>query len=290
MKIGNIIILVFILIICVLLSILFKPIEGFESHIIPLHIYQTWGTKRLPTKMHECVEKIKTANPEFEHHLFDDAECREFIQNNFESDVVYAYDNLIPGAFKADLWRYCILYKKGGIYLDIKYEPVNGFKFIDCVDKEYFVLERPYMGSDIKVEDELKLINHPNYYNNVYDKIDTTIWKDKLLGLYNALIIVKPNNPILLKCIQQIVHNVKNKTYGHSFIYPTGPGLLGEKYFHGDMSKINDMEMFYSIVGTYIISRNQMILKHYDEYRYEQQKNQKIPYYVDLWINKKIYK
>ena len=30
----------------------------------------------------------------------------EFIKNNYSSDILYAYDNLIPGAYKADLFRY----------------------------------------------------------------------------------------------------------------------------------------------------------------------------------------
>ena len=30
-----------------------------------------------------------------------------------------AYDALIPGAFKADLFRYCVLFIYGGVYADI---------------------------------------------------------------------------------------------------------------------------------------------------------------------------
>ena len=54
--------------------------------------------------------------------------CREFIKNNFDLDILNAYDILKPGAFKADLWRCCILYIYGGIYLDIKYGCFAGFK------------------------------------------------------------------------------------------------------------------------------------------------------------------
>jgi mannosyltransferase OCH1-like enzyme len=79
--------------------------------------------------MQECVDKLKKDNPEFEYHFYDDNQCREYIKDNFNKDVLHAFDKLIPGAFKADLWRYCILYKKGGIYLDIKYQCENNFKF-----------------------------------------------------------------------------------------------------------------------------------------------------------------
>jgi mannosyltransferase OCH1-like enzyme len=79
---------------------------------IPLHIYQTWHSNQLPKYMQECVDKLKKDNPEFEYHFYDDNQCREYIKDNFNKDVLHAFDKLIPGAFKADLWRYCILYKK----------------------------------------------------------------------------------------------------------------------------------------------------------------------------------
>ena len=88
------------------------PIKDTYKSIIPLHIYQTWYTKNLPPKMAECVESLKQDNPEFEHHLYDDLDCRNFIKNNFSEEILQTYDSLIPGAYRADLWRYCILYKK----------------------------------------------------------------------------------------------------------------------------------------------------------------------------------
>jgi mannosyltransferase OCH1-like enzyme len=75
----------------------FKP---YYNSIIPLKIYQTWHTKELPTKMKECVDSLKQNNPRFEHYLFDDNDCREFIKDNFDIAVLNAYDSLIPGAYK----------------------------------------------------------------------------------------------------------------------------------------------------------------------------------------------
>ena len=88
---------------------------------IPLNIFQTYHTLDLPPRMRKSVNKLIKNNPEFTHYLYDDDDCRKFIKNNFPSNVVNAFDKLIPGAYKADLWRYCVLYIHGGIYLDIKY-------------------------------------------------------------------------------------------------------------------------------------------------------------------------
>ena len=65
--------------------------------------------KKSSAKYESCSRNVKKTNPIFEHHLFDDNDCREFIKNNFPEVVLQAYDGLIPGAYKADLWRYCIL-------------------------------------------------------------------------------------------------------------------------------------------------------------------------------------
>ena len=123
--------LLIILIVLIVNKFKINNCENFENQI-PLHIYQTWHTKDLlPPKMRKCVEKLKTDNPEFEHHLYDNKECHHFIKTNFDKRVLNAFNKLKPGAFKADLWRYCILYKKGGIYLDIKYQCEPKFKLID---------------------------------------------------------------------------------------------------------------------------------------------------------------
>lgn len=268
----------------------FDTEDIMKRAVIPLNIFQTWHTKDVPPKMKECVDKLKRANPEFKHYLYDDNECREFIKKNFDSDVLDAFDGLIPGAYKADLWRYCVLYKLGGIYLDIKFEPVDGFKLIELVDKEYFVLDHPYM-ENVSLDNELKLINLPNYYEKVYDNIDTTLWKNKKIGLYNALIVCKPINPMLLDCIQEIVKNVQNKFYGHNAVSPTGPVLLGEKYFKGDMSKIKNINLYHSVNGSYIINKNRIILKHYNGYYgNEHEKYKKNKHYHTLWKEKNIYK
>jgi mannosyltransferase OCH1-like enzyme len=62
-----------------------RPYTFFKpdySPIIPLDIYQTWSTKDLPPKMRERVEILKSQNPRFNHHLYDDNDCREFIKSH----------------------------------------------------------------------------------------------------------------------------------------------------------------------------------------------------------------
>jgi hypothetical protein len=211
--------------------------------------------------MKETVDILKMQNPEFEHHIYSNDDCVEFIKSNFDEKVLDAYNRLIPLAYKADLWRYCILYIYGGIYLDIKYNCIDNFKLINLIDKEHFVKDRP------------------EYFEN----------KD---GIYQALIIAKPKNKLLLECINKIVENVNNNYYGYNELYPTGPGLVGSLYykFYSDRSNVDMM-----FIGDGIITdnANNKILQEYREYRNELQlatDEAKTKRYDDLWRKKEIYK
>jgi len=235
----------------------FEPYKNKTKYDIkiPANIFQTWHTKFLPPKMYKSIQKIKSTNPGFKYYLYDDNDCREFIKTHFEADVLNAYDRLIPGAYKADLWRYCILYKLGGIYLDIKYIPVNNFKFINLLEAEHWTLDN--------------------------DKV----------GIYNALMVCKPNNELLLKAINQIVVNVKTKFYGNCFLEPTGPKLLA-CYFKEE-EKVNfdtkHIVMGHQDYDKYIMFNECTILRCYPGYLSERQTYSKKKHYSVLWKERKIY-
>lgn len=54
----------------------------------------------------------------FERRVFRDAECEAFMLTHFP-ECLPSFRRL-QGAHRADLWRYCVLYVHGGVYLDIK--------------------------------------------------------------------------------------------------------------------------------------------------------------------------
>ena len=254
--------------------------------VIPLHIYMTWHLKDVPPFMKKNLEKLKKQNPEFTFHLYDEEDCRNFIRKNFDSTVLKCYDTLIPKAYKADLWRYCILYKKGGIYIDVKLEPIKNFKFIEVTDKEYLVLDRPYDNINYPSQYDIEFVNSSNYISTISKIKNGTWWKD-YIGLYNALIIVKPKNTLMKQCIDKVCENVKNNEYGYNPLYPTGPGMMGELYFSKNyIEKLKSMELFNTREGTHIISKQKPILRHYKNYRKEQSQER---HHGNLWKKKKIY-
>jgi len=223
-----------------------------------LNLFQTWNSQNLPPKMQNCVNRLKRQNWEFNYHFYDDAECGLFIQKHFDKDVLDTFYRLIPGAYKADLWRYCVLYIHGGIYLDIKFECCDGFKLIELMNQVHYVMDRESM-------------------------IKTHAEPGKIL-VYNGCIVSPSNNPILLNCIQKIVHNVEKKEYGMNALYPTGPGLLGDV-----LGNSFDIDLSFDETQTYILYKNRRILKKYPEYRREQYEQIKTESYQDLWKNRQIY-
>ena len=58
-------------------------------------------------------------NSGWDYRFYSDKDARLFLQTHFPPEVLEAFDALIPGAFKADLFRYCVLFICGGVYADI---------------------------------------------------------------------------------------------------------------------------------------------------------------------------
>jgi len=234
-----------------------KPVpvvaKPYYNITIPFNIFQTWHTKNLSPLMLSAVLKIKRANPRFNHYLFDDNECREFIQKHFASDVLQSYDSLIPGAYKADLWRYCVLFIKGGIYVDMKYAPVNGFKFINLTESEHLVVD-----------------------------IDGHC-------IYNALMVSKPGNQVLFRAIRKVVDNVKNKYYGDTYLSPTGPGLLATIISADDPIVDLKHEANGDENNKLILYKGSPILKSYNGHIKDKIKNSIKDHYAVLWKNRNIY-
>ncbi len=171
----------------------------YNNQIIPKKIFQTWKTNKMETQMINTIKIIQGLNPEYEYKLFTDNECLEFIKNNFGQKITNAFNNLVPGAFKADLFRYCVLYIEGGIYIDCKMIPTIPFRNI------------------IKSNDPCVLVK------NTFEKNSTSI--------YNAFICTEPKNKLFLECINEIVSNSENLIYPQDVFMVTGPSLLYKNYY-----------------------------------------------------------
>jgi mannosyltransferase OCH1-like enzyme len=221
-----------------------------------LSIYQSFQSRNVSFNIKSVINDNISLNPEYNYYLYDDYDCRKFIHDNFNSNVLYAFDKLIPGAYKSDLWRYCILYVNGGVYMDIK------FKIIKPL--------------------------------HTYIKDDTIIFVKDLLNndIYNAIMIAPPKNILFKYAIQEIVNNVKNNFYGNSPLDPTGPRLLGNLIKKHNYTKYITLYLS-SYLSLYLVIKNiktdEIYFQSYILYRYEQSLIQTKKYYAVSWNEKNIY-
>lgn len=169
---------------------------------IPKKIYQTWETSKINTPVLSCLlESVKNNNPDYEYNLFDSLESLDFIEKHFDKEVSEVYQRIIPGAFKADLWRYCVLYIEGGFYCDVDMICLNSFNLL--------------LESDIDLVVPIDLNLNP---------------REGKHNLMNAFIGITPKHPIMKYCIDIVVDNVVNETWFNSDRLPldfSGPGVLG---------------------------------------------------------------
>jgi len=97
-----------------------KPTSFSTSSLIPKIIHQTYFepvTKEKYPNFSRLVESWKQSS--WDYNFYNDEDARTFLSSHFPPEVREAYDALIPGAYKADLFRYCILLIHGGIYADV---------------------------------------------------------------------------------------------------------------------------------------------------------------------------
>ena len=88
---------------------------------IPNRVYQTWKQAALPLALALEVRKFRKMNPDYSFSFFDDRRMAEYMDSNFTGQpILRIFKAVRMPVLKADIWRYCILFREGGIYCDIK--------------------------------------------------------------------------------------------------------------------------------------------------------------------------
>ena len=178
---------------------------------------QTWfepvTTEKYPN-MSRLIESWKRSG--WEYHFWDDTSAAEFLSLHFPPEVREAYESIIPGAFKADLFRYCVLLIMGGIYADM----------------------------DVMLESNLDAAVPPDVgFMTPVDAPGTR--PDKRMCLWNGFIASAPAHPYLSRVIEHVVNNIRNRytvvdydymmcpnpelsvVHAFSTLFTAGPCILG---------------------------------------------------------------
>ena len=184
--------------------------EKIDENTIPKKLIQTVKNKKeIPQKVFDNIKKYSN---DYEHLLFDDYEVINFLRKNYGKLFVNKFKSMKKGAHKADLFRYCYLYKYGGVYADIKTEFTKQLNDVITDNGLYVVLA-----------------------HHVF-VMDNTI--------YNGFIATPPHNDIFINLINQILF--LDDDYINSNINYL---VLCEQFYHQISEKLNvkDLER-----GTYL--------------------------------------
>src|SRR5690606_8039351 len=76
----------------------------------------------LPPELNDNMAHLRALNPGWELRFYDDDAVEAFIARHYGAKVLAIYHRINPnyGAVRADLFRYLLIYREGGVYLDIK--------------------------------------------------------------------------------------------------------------------------------------------------------------------------
>ena len=165
--------------------------------MIPKLIHQTWKTSETPKKWLPFVNIVRELNPDWQYKLWSDEDNEKFVKEEYP-DFYDTFTGFSRGIMRADVIRYLIMYKLGGVYLDLDYEMLKPFDFA-----------------------EHKIILPLNRSKNYGDKIDE---------LGNCIFASEPGHKFWADVIDDLKNNPPNVTDYSQIVEATGPRLLTKIY------------------------------------------------------------
>lgn len=218
-----------------------------------------WDKRLIPQKVYDSIKKYC---PGYKHIVYDDNECIKFLEDNYGEEIKNKFLSLKRGAHKADLFRYCWLYKMGGVWIDIKMVLLKNINSIFSDDEKLYSVVTKKDGWE-------KL---------AFDLINTGT-------AFQGLIASPPNNEIFKKLINKVMvtTDFKLDMNYHLFtmhFYNEMIKLNKDKYhvFSEECSKENNKDLAdrYGLnCSIYDNNRDKIFLTRYTDYPWKEIKNEK---------------
>ena len=114
--------------------------------------------------------------------------------------LLTCYDEMLPGAYRADIFRLVILYMHGGIYLDAGVSLQSYERLTQLIENYNLVLCKERPGYDVND------------------------------GIYSVLMCSVKEHPFIKLAIDAIKEQIRRFDYGKTDLYVTGPGILGNTF------------------------------------------------------------
>jgi len=147
----------------------------------------------LPPIVARNVASFREHHPALPHLLYDQDAIRDFLRTHMEADVAWAFEELLPYAYRADLARLCLLHEFGGAYADLSV---------------FFHAPLPVASGKLAI---------------FRDRAVHAPWI-----VSNTIIAAPPRLSAFEAAIRMIVANCRKRYRGASSLCPTGPMLFGK--------------------------------------------------------------
>lgn len=216
------------------------------------------GPANVPNEVIVKFKNIISVNRDFKILYYDDIDSRNIIKSNFDYKYLNFYDRLKPTAYKADFFRYSVMYLHGGVYGDMSQEYYRNLK--DLVN---FNLDDMVLCDDLM--------------SNIHHK----------KGIQISFLASIPGLSIYKILIDKICDNIDNSYYGKTPLDITGPILFREIL---DITDLNYIINLKQISNNDIVDKNniKVISRKNQNHNNILYKNSK--HYSVIWSEKNVYK
>ena len=185
---------------------------------IPRVVHQIFmqGADAIPACVREVMDRNKASNPDYEFRLYDLRDIERYIRDHTTPAVYDAFRLLNPKchACVADLFRYVVVFREGGVYLDIKTEISTPLR--DWVkDKVHLSMWPWYPHSHLEQ-------HYPKSFGFLTNNRE----------LNQSVLMYPPKHPILGDVIAEVVRRIRQAhdepSKAQSVLSITGPHVYTE--------------------------------------------------------------
>lgn len=226
------------------------PVKRNEdsSELIPNTVYQTWEIRNLGKSHFQARDRFVNLNPEYDFIFFDRFLRDQYMHDNWNRHPIYKiYKDALFGPLATDIFRYCLIFDKGGIYVDINKglsTPINNFK---CPETNYFFSYEVDLHQKSPDKYLLSVLRCPNNFIlnwafgfrrehpvllSVVNKIveNEKLYRDIIFARPSQAVVNYTGTTIFTEVLHDYVLNHREEKFNDSEINFDGKGITALKY------------------------------------------------------------
>ncbi len=194
--------------------------------MIPRIFHQTWKNKDIPEEWKGSYNSCQSVMASYVKKLWTDDEMEAFVKENYP-DMYDTYMGYTHHIQRCDSFRYMLLYKMGGVYLDM--DIACKLSIDPLLTYDVVLAKSPNMGNYVTNSILMSMPGHP-FFRYVIDQLK--VYKDKFKYLGKHLHVMNSTGPVFFTDVY------------HEYVKNNGPiqnmYMMTKEEFSGDCSVCSD--------------------------------------------------